>query len=156
MKKRLAVLIGSLLLLGCSNTSTQLKVSDFFVESTQEYSGGFENAGYKVVSKVVDLEGKKFIVEDTSDTATTVQRVYYLNGDEMLLLFTGEAQEADLKNLDTTDGEIVLKAPFVVGERWESKGNNYEIISVTEDTVTVKKIFPSGIEKTLNYRKNSR
>ncbi|RHF66654.1 putative periplasmic lipoprotein [Fusobacterium mortiferum] len=152
MKKKLAIFIGSLLLLGCSNTQ-QPKVEDFFVENTQTYTGGFENAGYKVDSKVVELDGKKFLVEDTTDTATTVQRVYYLDNDEILLLFTGEAQVADLSKLDTNSGEIVLKAPLVVGETWTSNGNSYEIISVTEDKVEVKKTFQSGVEKILNYRK---
>lgn len=147
MKKKLAIFIGSLLLLGCSNTQ-QTKVEDFFVENTQTYTGGFENAGYKVDSKVVELDGKKFLVEDT-----TVQRVYYLDNDEILLLFTGEAQVADLSKLDTNSGEIVLKAPLVVGETWTSNGNSYEIISVTEDKVEVKKTFQSGVEKILNYRK---
>lgn len=50
MKKKLAIFIGSLLLLGCSNTQ-QPKVEDFFVENTQTYTIGFENAGYKVDSK---------------------------------------------------------------------------------------------------------
>lgn len=152
MKKKLAIFIGSLLLLGCSNTQ-QTKVEDFFVENTQTYTGGFENTGYKVDSKVVELDGKKFLVEDTTDTATTVQRVYYLDNDEILLLFTGEAQVADLSKLDTNSGEIVLKAPLVVGETWTSNGNSYEIISVTEDKVEVKKTFQSGVEKILNYRK---
>lgn len=152
MKKKLAIFIGSLLLLGCSNTQ-QPKVEDFFVENTQTYTGGFENAGYKVDSKVVELDGKKFLVEDTTDTATTVQRVYYLDNDEILLLFTGEAQVADLSKLDTNSGEVVLKAPLVVGETWTSNGNSYEIISATEDKVEVKKTFQSGIEKILNYRK---
>lgn len=152
MKKKLTIFIGSLLLLGCSNTQ-QPKVEDFFIENTQTYTGGFENAGYKVDSKVVELDGKKFLVEDTTDTATTVQRVYYLDNDEILLLFTGKAQVADLSKLDTNSGEVVLKAPLVVGETWTSNGNSYEIISATEDKVEVKKTFQSGIEKILNYRK---
>lgn len=152
MKKKLVIFIGSLLLLGCSNNS-QLKVADFFVENNQTYTGGFENAGYKVESKVIELDGKKFLVEDTTDTATTVQRVYYLDDEKILLLFTGEAKEADLKILDTNVGEIVLKAPLVVGETWTSNGNDYEIVSVSEDKVKVKKIFPSGVEKILEYNK---
>lgn len=152
MKKKLAIFIGSLLLLGCSNTQ-QPKVEDFFVENTQTYTGGFENAGYKVDSKIVELDDKKFLVEDTTDTATTVQRVYYLDNDEILLLFTEEAQVADLSKLDINSGEVVLKAPLVVGKTWTSNGNRYEIISVTEDKVEVKKTFQSGIEKILNYRK---
>ncbi|MCI7186703.1 MAG: hypothetical protein MR995_00885 [Fusobacterium mortiferum] len=152
MKKKLVIFIGSLLLLGCSNTQ-QPKVEDFFIENTQTYTGGFENAGYKVDSKIVELDGKKFLVEDTTDTATTVQRVYYLDNDEILLLFTGEAQVADLSKLDINSGEVVLKAPLVVGETWTSNGNSYEIILATEDKVEVKKTFQSGIEKILNYRK---
>jgi len=152
MKKKLVIFIGSLLLLGCSNTQ-QPKVEDFFIENTQTYTGGFENAGYKVDSKIVELDGKKFLVEDTTYTATTVQRVYYLDNDEILLLFTGEAQVADLSKLDINSGEVVLKAPLVVGETWTSNGNSYEIILATEDKVEVKKTFQSGIEKILNYRK---
>ena len=96
MKKKLAIFIGSLLLLGCSNTQ-QPKVEDFFVENTQTYTGGFENAGYKVDSKVVELDGKKFLVEDTTDTATTVQRVYYLDNDEILLLFKNRTHSVFLE-----------------------------------------------------------
>lgn len=152
MKKRLIIFIGSLLLLGCSNVA-KLSVSDFFIENIQTYTGGFENSGYKVTSKVVELDNKRFLVEDTEDTATTVQRVYYLNGDKILLLYTGENRKADLKALDITDGEIVLKAPLTVGESWTSKGNSYKIISVAEDEVKVKKTFPSGIEKVITYRR---
>lgn len=150
--KKIAIFITSLLLLGCSNSS-QLRVSDFFVERDESYTGGFENAGYKVTSQIVEVEDKKFLVEDTIDTATTVQRVYYTNGDEILLLFTGEEQKADLKSLDTNSGEIVLKTPLKVGETWTSNGNKYEIISVSEDKIEVKKIFQSGVEKTLIYKK---
>lgn len=152
MKKKLAIFIGSLLLLGCSNTQ-QPKVEDFFVENTQTYTSGFENADYKVDSKIVELDDKKFLVEDTTDTATTVQRVYYLDNDEILLLFTEEAQVADLSKLDINSGEVVLKAPLVVGKTWTSNGNRYEIISVTEDKVEVKKTFQSGIEKILTYKR---
>ena len=152
MKKKLAIFIGSLLLLGCSNTQ-QPKVEDFFVENTQTYTSGFENADYKVDSKIVKLDDKKFLVEDTTDTATTVQRVYYLDSDEILLLFTEEAQVADLSKLDINSGEVVLKAPLVVGKTWTSNGNRYEIISVTEDKVEVKKTFQSGIEKILTYKR---
>lgn len=153
MKKKLAIFIGSLLLLGCSNTQ-QPKVEDFFVENTQTYTSGFENAGYKVDSKIVELDDKKFLVEDTTDTATTVQRVYYLDNDEILLLFTTEeAQVADLSKLDINSGEVVLKAPLVVGKTWTSNGNRYEIISVTEDKVEVKKTFQSGVEKILTYKR---
>lgn len=152
MKKKLAIFIGSLLLLGCSNTQ-QPKVEDFFVENTQTYTSGFENADYKVDSKIVELDDKKFLVEDTTDTATAVQRVYYLDNDEILRLFTEEAQVADLSKLDINSGEVVLKAPLVVGKTWTSNGNRYEIISVTEDKVEVKKTFQSGIEKILTYKR---
>lgn len=152
MKKKLAIFIGSLLLLGCSNTQ-QPKVEDFFVENTQTYTSGFENADYKVDSKIVELDDKKFLVEDTTDTATTVQRVYYLDNDEILLLFTEEAQVADLSKLDINSGEVVLKAPLVVGKTWTSNGNRYEIISVIEDKVEVKKTFQSGVEKILTYKR---
>lgn len=91
--------------------------------------------------------------ELSTDTATTVQRVYYLDNDEILLLFTGEAQVADLSKLDINFGEVVLKAPLVVGKTWTSYGNRYEIISVSEDKVEVKKIFQSGIEKIFSYKK---
>ena len=152
MKKKLAIFIGSLLLLGCSNTQ-QPKVEDFFVENTQTYTSGFENADYKVDSKIVKLDDKKFLVEDTTDTATAVQRVYYLDNDEILLLFTEEAQVADLSKLDINSGEVVLKAPLVVGKTWTSNGNRYEIISVTEDKVEVKKTFQRGVEKILTYKR---
>lgn len=152
MKKKLAIFIGSLLLLGCSNTQ-QPKVEDFFVENTQTYTSGFENVDYKVDSKIVELDDKKFLVEDTTDTATTVQRVYYLDNDEILLLFTEEAQVADLSKLDINSGEVVLKAPLVVGKTWTSNGNRYEIISVIEDKVEVKKTFQSGVEKILTYKR---
>lgn len=152
MKIKLAIFIGSLFFLGCTSTR-KLKVEDFFVENDQTYAGGFENANYRIDSNITELDGKKFLVENTIDTATTVQRVYYLNNEEILLLFTGEAQVADLSTLDINSGEIVLKAPLIVGKTWISNGNTYEIISVVEDEIQVKKTFKSGIEKIVIFKK---
>lgn len=152
MKIKLAIFIGSLFFLGCTSTH-KLKVEDFFVENDQTYAGGFENANYRIDSNITELDGKKFLVENTIDTATTVQRVYYLNNEEILLLFTGEAQVADLSTLDINSGEIVLKAPLIVGKTWISNGNTYEIISVVEDEIQVKKTFKSGIEKIVIFKK---
>ena len=152
MKIKLAIFIGSLFFLGCTSTH-KLKVEDFFVENNQTYAGGFENANYRIDSNIIELDGKKFLVENTIDTATTVQRVYYLNNEEILLLFTGEAQVADLSTLDINSGEIVLKAPLIVGKTWISNGNTYEIISVVEDEIQVKKTFKSGIEEIVIFKK---
>lgn len=152
MKIKLAIFIGSLFFLGCTSTH-KLKIEDFFVENNQTYAGGFENANYRIDSNITELDGKKFLVENTIDTATTVQRVYYLNNEEILLLFTGEAQVADLSTLDINSGEIVLKAPLIVGKTWISNGNTYEIISVVEDEIQVKKTFKSGIEKIVIFKK---
>ena len=124
MKIKLAIFIGSLFFLGCTSTH-KLKVEDFFVENNQTYAGGFENANYRIDSNIIELDGKKFLVENTIDTATTVQRVYYLNNEEILLLFTGEAQVADLSTLDINSGEIVLK------DREMLSDNGIMIISAT-------------------------
>ena len=70
-----------------------------------------------------------------------------------MLLFTGEAQVADLSTLDINSGEIVLKSPLIVGKTWISNGNTYEIISVVEDEIQVKKTFKNGIEKIMIFKK---
>lgn len=152
MKKFLISSLFIFSLLGCSNLST-LTTEDFFVGNQKNFTGGFENAGYTISSKVIELENKKFLVENTIDTATQVQRVYFLDEDKILLVFVGEGEVADLKNLDLTSGEIILKEPFKVGETWKSKENNYKITSVTSEEIEVTKTFPSGIQEIITYKK---
>lgn len=138
-------------LLAC--TSTNLTTKDFFVESTHQFQGGFENSGYSTISKIVTSDNNSFLIENTKDSATNVQRIYLLNEDKILLLFTGENPIDNLDSLNLDNGEIVLQAPFRVGEKWISNSNTYEIISVGADEIQVKKSFPSGIKEITTYKK---
>lgn len=152
MKKVLLFLSFIFLLLSCSNSSI-LTTEDLFVGNQKEFVGGFENSGYTISSKVVDFEGSRFLIEDTSDTATHVQRVYLLKNNEIILVFTGEDQIADLSKLDINSGEVVVKSPFELGKKWESNGNLYEITALESDKVQVTKSFPSGVKEIITYKK---
>lgn len=153
MKKFLFIIPLLLLNLACSNMK-ESNISNFFVAQNKSYSGGFENSGYIIKSNVVHHNGNTFLVENTIDTATTVERVYIVLDDKVELLSTKEEGNTDLNSLDLTNGEIVLKEPLKVGNSWESKGNRYKIIDVNERYISVEKIFPSGLIENSIYEKN--
>jgi len=158
MKRILFLLAFSLLFISCSsNTTNNYKVDDFFVAGNFTYNGGFEGAGFKTTSKYVYKNGYKFILEDTIDTATQVQRVYLLTKDSIVLIFTGENTSADLNSLDLTKGEVILKAPFNIGNKWLSAGNKYEIIEYIDaesgPEITIEKTYPNGNIERIIYQK---
>lgn len=153
MKKFLFIIPLLLLNLACSNMKTN-DVSNFFVAQNKSYNGGFENSGYSVNSKIVHHNGNTFLIEKTTDTATTVERIYILLDDKIELLSTKEEENTDLNSLDLNNGEIVLKEPLKIGNSWESKGNRYKIVDVNEKYISVEKVFPSGIIENSIYEKN--
>lgn len=156
MKKYLFIFGVFLFLIGCSNTENYI-VSDFFVAGDFTYKGGFENAGSKTSSKIVRKNGLKFIVEESTDTATTVEKIYLINRDSISLIYVGENTHADLDTLDLTKGEVILKAPFTVGKTWKSGENIYEIVDFIDaesgPEVTVEKKYPNGTIERVIYQK---
>lgn len=156
MKKCLFIFGFLLFLVGCTNTEDYI-VSDFFVAGDFTYKGGFENAGSKSSSKIVRKNGLKFIVEETTDTATQVEKIYLINRDSISLIYVGENTHANLDTLDLTKGEVILKAPFVVGKTWKSKENIYEIVDFIDaesgPEVTVEKTYPNGTVEKIIYQK---
>lgn len=156
MKKCLFIFGFLLFLVGCTSTEDYV-VSDFFVAGDFTYKGGFENAGSKSSSKIVRKNGLKFIVEETVDTATRVERVYLINRDSISLIYTGENTQVNLDTLDLTKGEVILKAPFTVGKTWKSKENIYEIVDFIDaesgPEVTVEKTYPNGTIEKIIYQK---
>ncbi|MGL4425376.1 MAG: hypothetical protein ACRCZ0_11060 [Cetobacterium sp.] len=156
--KKYMFLIGFLLsLVGCTN-SQNYNVSDFFVSGDFNYNGGFENAGSKTSSKIVKMNGMKYVVENTSDTATNVERVYLISKDSIDLVFVGEDTHADLNSLDLSKKETVLKAPLQVGNSWESNENIYEISDFIDAEsgihITVQKLYPNGTLEKVIYQKD--
>lgn len=156
MKKYLFIFGFLFFLMGCSNTQ-EYAVSDFFVAGDFTYKGGFENSGSKTASKTVRKNGLKFIVEETTDTATIVERVYLVSKDSVSLIYVGENSHVNIDNLDITKGEVILKAPFTVGETWKSGDNIYEIVEFIDaesgPEVTVEKKYPSGMTERTTYQK---
>ncbi len=158
MKKYLFIFSFLLILIGCNNTETShSSVSDFFVAGNFVYTGGFENAGSKTTSKMIQKNGSKFIIENTIDSGTKVQRVYLIEKNAIILVFSGENKHINLDNLDLKNGEIVFKAPFTVGSTWKSKGNIYKIADFIDaesgPEVTVEKIYPNGTIEKIIYQK---
>lgn len=163
IKKYFLITFGLFALIGCSNldysnkTNKNNDIKEFVIGESigieQKYGGGFENAGYSVLSEVFEVDGNTFIVETTKDTATIVERVYIVLEDRIELLSTLEDSKADLKNIDLENGEIVLKKPFKIGATWESKGNKYKILTMSENYILIEKTFPSGIVENITYKK---
>jgi len=155
MKKYLFVFGFLLFLMGCSNKEEYV-VSDFFVAGDFTYKGGFENAGSKTTSKTVRKNGLRFIVEETTDTATRVERVYLVNRDSISLIYVGEDTHVNIDDLNLTNGEIILKAPLTVGKNWKSGENIYEIVEFIDaesgSEVTVEKRYPSGTTERTTYQ----
>lgn len=156
MKKYLFIFGFLLFLVGCTNTEDYI-VSDFFVAGDFTYTGGFENAGSKTSSKMVRKNGLKFIVEETLDTATRVERVYLINRDSISLVYVGENTHVNLDNIDLTKGEVILKAPFTVGKSWKSGNNIYTIVDFIDaesgPEVAVEKRYPNGNIEKIIYQK---
>ncbi len=156
MKKYLFIFGFLLFLMGCSNAEEYV-VSDFFVAGDFTYKGGFENAGSKTTSKTVRKNGLKFIIEETTDTATRVERVYLVNRDSISLIYFGENTHINIDDLNLTKGEVILKAPFTVGKTWKSGENIYEIVEFIDaesgPEVTVEKRYPSGTIERTTYQK---
>lgn len=143
--------------MGCSNTEEYV-VSDFFVAGDFTYKGGFENAGSKTTSKTVRKNGLRFIIEETTDTATRVERVYLVNRDSISLIYVGEDTHVNIDDLNLTKGEVVLKAPFTVGKTWKSGENIYEIVEFIDaesgPEVTVEKDILVEQQKELLIKKD--
>ncbi|MGL5053111.1 MAG: hypothetical protein ACRC5W_05910 [Cetobacterium sp.] len=156
MKKYFFMLGFLFVLIGCSAAQND-NISDFFVSGKFVYSGGFEKAGFKTSSKIVKKDNLKFLVEETVDTATRVERVYLLNKNSIDLVFIGEESSFDFDALDLSKKETILKTPFKIGNSWVSNNNEYEIINYIDAEsgieVTVQKIYQNGnVEKTI-YQK---
>lgn len=156
MKKYLLIFSFLLFLMGCSNANEYL-VSDFIVAGDFTYKGGFENAGSKTTSKAVKKNGLNFIIEETIDTATIVERVYLINKNSISLIYVGENTHINIENLDINRGEVILKAPLIVGKTWKSGENTYEIVEFVDaesgPEVTVEKKYPSGTTERTTYQK---
>lgn len=156
MKKFTFLIVFLLLVMGCSN-NTNYKVSDFFVAGDFEYKGGFEGAGFKTSSKYINHNGHRFIVENITDTATTVQKIYLITKNSIDLVFTGEDTSADLATLNLNTRETVLKLPFKIGNNWTSAGNRYEIIDFIDaesgQEITVEKTYSNGNVERIIYQK---
>lgn len=156
MRKYLSIFSFLLLFIGCSHTDKYV-VSDFFVTGDFTYKGGFENSGLKTTSKTVKKNGLKFIVEETTDTATKVERVYLINKDSISLIYVGEDTHVNIDTLDVTKGEVILKTPFIVGKTWKSGENIYQIVEFIDaesgPEVTVEKRYPNGTTEKTIYQK---
>lgn len=162
MKKHLFIFSFLFILMGCTNNynapnSETVSVVDFFTPGDFTFTGGFENAGFRTSRKIVKRNNLKFIVEETIDTATRVERIFLVNKDSISLVFVGEDTNVNIDDLDLTKGEIILKAPFTVGKTWKSGENTYEIINFIDaesgQEVTVEQRSPFGVIIRTTYQK---
>ncbi|WP_027128521.1 hypothetical protein [Fusobacterium perfoetens] len=148
----ISLLISSIL--GCSNSNVKnINCYDYFNNNSVNFSGGFENSGYNVKSNIVSFNGKNLLIENITDTATTVEKVYILEKDYVKLVSTTEGKNVNLKDLDFDKGEIILKSPIKVGDTWTSNGNKYIVVEINDSIIKIKKIFPSNITEITTYEK---
>lgn len=137
-----------------------LNLKNFFENGSEKFKGGFENAGYKIERKILKRENKVYLVENITDTATTVQKVYELEKDKMILLSQKEADGAslDIVEIPKDMEEVVLKAPIKQGNSWKSKDGIYKIVKIEKDKKEIKKIvvekkFNRGGKEIITYEK---
>ena len=155
MKK---ILFLSVFLLIFSACQTETNLIDFFSNGNKSYSGGFENAGYKIETKIIKKDNKTFMVENIVDTATIVQKIFIIDKNKVVLLSSKEipSPSFDIGKISNFNGEIILKTPLKVGTSWVSSNNKYEITEVLkEDTgteVTVEKTFSNGNKELTTYQ----
>lgn len=155
MKK---ILFLSIFLLIFSACQKEINLIDFFSNGNKSYSGGFENAGYKIETKIIKKANKTFMVENIVDTATIVQKIFIIDKNEVVLLSSKEISSPSFEvgDISNFDGEVILKTPLKVGNSWVSSNNKYKITEVLkEDTgteVTVEKTFPNGNKELTTYQ----
>ncbi|MGL6066677.1 MAG: hypothetical protein ACRC0R_06335 [Cetobacterium sp.] len=156
MKKYILLSAFLVFLLGCSNSRKDI-ASDFFVPGNFSYSGGFEKAGFKTASKIIKKDGQNFLVEETIDTATRIERVYLISENSIDLIFVGEESSFNFDTPNLTKKETVLKTPFKVGHSWTSNENEYEIVDYIDAEsgieVVVQKTYPNGNFEKIIYQK---
>lgn len=123
---------------------SDLRVQDYFPKKSMKkyFTGGFENGGFK--QTIDKLEGDKVQVKQL-DTGTGVAFVYQLTEKDIRIIFRTEVGDGNFKDdyIGTTEAnsnDIILKAPLVVGTKWDNNSDGkYEITGVN-----VKVQTPAG------------
>lgn len=112
-----------------------IRVQDYFPSKTmiKQFSGGFENGGYR---HIIDKIDKDKVQIKQLDTATAVILIYQVSDKDIRLILKNEEPDGKFKKdyigiVKPNVDEIILKSPLVVGTQWtDNSDGKYEITGV--------------------------
>jgi uncharacterized ubiquitin-like protein YukD len=130
-----------------------IRVQDYFPRKTmiKQFSGGFENGGYK---HIIDKIDKDKIQVKQLDTATATILIYQVSENDIRLIFRNEEPDGKFKKdyigiVKPNVDEIILKSPLEVGTQWtDNSDGKYEITGINIGVKTPVDTF-STVEVTL-------
>jgi len=132
--------------------SQELRVQDYFPRKTmiKEFSGGFENGGFK---HIIDKIYKDKVQVKQLDTGTGVILIYQVSENDIKLIFRSEEPDGKFKDnyIETVKpniSEVILKSPLEVGTKWiNNEDMAYEITGINVRVTTPAGKF-SAVEVT--------
>lgn len=136
-----------------SGVNKDIRVQDYFPRKTmiKQFSGGFENGGYK---HIIDKIDKDKVQVKQLDTATATILVYQVSENDIRLIFRNEEPDGKFKKdyigiVKPNVDEIILKSPLEVGTQWtDNSDGKYEITGINIGVKTPVDTF-STVEVTL-------
>jgi hypothetical protein len=133
--------------------NNDIRVQDYFPRKTmtKQFSGGFENGGYK---HIIDKIDKDKVQVKQLDTATATILIYQVSENDIRLIFRNEEPDGKFKEnyigiVKPNVDEIILKSPLEVGTQWtDNSDGKYEITGINVGVKTPVGTF-STVEVTL-------
>jgi hypothetical protein len=126
--------------------NNELRVKDYFPSRimTKQFSGGYENQGFKHTIDKID-EDKVQIKQ--IDSGTGVILIYQVSDNDIRLIFSSEVADGKFKEnyigtVQPNDDKIILKSPLEVGTKWTDKDDADSKYEITGINVGVK--TPAG------------
>lgn len=131
----------------------EIRVQDYFPSKPiiKQFSGGFENGGYK---HIIDIINKDKVQVKQLDTATAAILIYQVSEKDIRLIFKNEEPDGKFKKdymgiVKSNVDEIILKSPLKVGTKWaDNSEGKYEITGINVEVKTPVGSFPT-VEVTL-------
>ncbi|MBC2854961.1 hypothetical protein H3N56_00380 [Cetobacterium sp. 2A] len=114
---------------------SNISLFKFFPESTLNYSGGFENSGYTVVTKKLSDD---LVIQKFETTAITTSRVIKITPESATVIFLSGEDEEYVSGKINSD-LVIMKLPLEKGNTWKSEGNTYEIDSFDGGILVISK-----------------
>lgn len=151
--------------LAINNRNKELRIQDYFPSKiiTKQFSGGYENQGFKHIIDKVD-EDKVQVKQVDSGTGSIL--IYQVSDNDIRLIYSSEVPDGKFKEnyigtVQPNDDRIILKSPLEVGTKWNDKddaNSKYEITGVNVEVKTpagtfaaVEVTFFRGDFQTKNY-----